>query len=270
MSTVRLSVDQECPTLGIIELIRPEKFNSFIHAQYGDISEALEKFENDDSISVVILTGTGKYYSSGNDLSEQSTSMAINSDDLEKKIKESIETAASRLVKAMINFKKPLIIGVNGPAVGIAVTSLLLADIVYSTKSATFNTPFMRFGFCAEGCSSLLFPMVMGISKANELLLLGKMMSSEEAKQCGFIADYFEDDQFKSELLKRARTMAGFPPNALKQTKALVRDRIKSALLDANEKELTLLVERFMSDECVNAIMQFMMEQRAKKQRAKL
>jgi peroxisomal 3,2-trans-enoyl-CoA isomerase len=259
--------------LTIIEFTRPDRLNSFIEAQYQELSQTLYALNKREDVSVVLLTGKGKFYSSGHDLATQANEMTkvmTEGADLESFCREMIKRNAHALIAAFIDFEKPLIIGCNGPAVGVAATTLCLADIVYCTESSTFNTPFMQFAFCAEGCSSLLFPAIMGFSKANELLLLGKKIDAREAKDSGLVADVFPDNVFHQEVLDRARTMARFPPNALRDTKGLTRAIYKDQLHETNNRELELLVHRFMSDECFNAVSTFMMQQKRSKRPAKL
>jgi peroxisomal 3,2-trans-enoyl-CoA isomerase len=189
--------------------------------------------------------------------------------DMRENLSSSIKEQAWAVVEALISFSKPIIAGVNGPAVGFAVTSLSLCDIVYCSDTATFTTPFMKLGFCAEGCASITFPAIMGSSKANEMLLLGKTFSAQEMERNGFVSSVFPTDTFQADVLKQAELLASYPPDALKQTKALTRDAMKETLLEANRRELTLLVDRFLSTESINAVMKFMQEQ-TKKRGAKL
>ena len=124
----------------------------------------------------------------------------------------------------------------------------------------------MKFAFCAEGCSSYLFPQIMGYSKANELLLLGKPMNAKEAKECNFVSDVFPLETFSEEVLKRARTVASYPPNALINTKQLVKTKeVKEFLHNVNRKELECLADRFMSEECIQAVAAFFMERQKSK-----
>lgn len=266
--TVETRLDSLSENLAIIEFVRGEQLNSFVSQQYQDLSDTLRELKANPNVSCAILTGRGRFYSSGHDLRQQLSGQMEG--DQREFLKKMIEQNAKQLIIELINFDKPIIAAVNGPAVGVACTTLQLCDVIYCADTASFHVPFMQLGFCAEGCSSLLFPMVMGLSKANEMLLMGKKFSAEEAKQCNFVSDIFPRDNFMDEVLQRARKMASFPPNALKQTKGLTRDPMRQTLLETNERELTTLLDRFLSDECINAVMNFMMEQQAKKRKAKL
>merc|ERR1712100_375828 len=224
-STVRVYKDAEAENLAIIMFTRGKQLNSFISKQYKEVSEALEAVDKMPDISCAILTGSGRFYSSGHDLREQLSSQTAGSPEEQRKLlQDNINQNANRLIQAMIAFKKPLIAAVNGPAVGVACTTLQLCDIVYCADISTFHVPFMQLGFCAEGCSSLLFPLVMGTSKANEMLLMGKKLNAAEAQQCGFISEHFPAAQFREQVLSRTRRMAQFPPMALRQTKGLMRN----------------------------------------------
>jgi len=267
--TVIVRRDTEAERLAIIEFTREKQLNSFISQQYADLSEALDQLNTDDSIACALLTARGRFYSSGHDLRQQMASqMELSQASPEEQralLKKMTESNAGRLIQSFIRFDKPLVAAVNGPAVGVACTTLQLCDVIYSVDEATFHVPFMQLGFCAEGCSSLLFPMVMGTSKANEMLLMGKKLNAVEAQQCGFISEHFPAAEFREQVLSRTRRMAKFPPMALRQTKGLMRHAARQTLLETNERELTLLLERFQSEECHLAVMQFVMEQQARK-----
>mmetsp|Transcript_37524 Transcript_37524/g.73859 ORF Transcript_37524/g.73859 Transcript_37524/m.73859 type:complete len:211 (+) Transcript_37524:321-953(+) len=168
----------------------------------------------------------------------------------------------------LIDCEKPVIAGVNGTALGIACTSLGVVDLAYASDKATFGTPFMQHGFSPEGGSAYTFSAVMGRSKANEMLLLGRQLSAKQAENCGLIAEVFPDATFEAELFKRARKMASFPPNALKQCKKLCMDcgpMSRRVLHEVHAKELELLVDRFQTKECADAIQNFIAAQLRKK-----
>ncbi|KAJ7374784.1 hypothetical protein OS493_005134 [Desmophyllum pertusum] len=167
-------------------------------------------------------------------------------------------------VAHFINFPKPLIAAVNGPAVGISVTVMGLFDMVYASDKATFHTPFMELGQSPEGCSSFLFPRIMGPAKANEMLLAGRKLTAVEAHDCGLVTAVFPHDKLAEEVQNRVQAMAKLPPKSLQLSKQLIRDTFRDALHDINEKEGALLEERWLSEECMQAIMAFMQRKSSK------
>lgn len=110
-----------------------------------------------------------------------------------------------------IDFPKPLIAVVNGPAVGISVTLLGLFDVVYASDRATFHTPFSHLGQSPEGCSSYIFPKMMGPSKAAEMLIFGKKLTAREALAQGLVTAVFPDDTFQKEVWARLKAYAKLP-----------------------------------------------------------
>jgi len=236
-----------------IQLNRPAKKNAITWQMYEDIAEALNEAAKDDSVSVAVLTGTGDYYCSGNDLSnftnvtpEQIPAMALEG-----------KRVLLKFVKAFIDFPKPIISLVNGPAVGISVTVMGLFDAVYCTDKATIHTPFSQLGQSPEGCSSYLFPKMMGNAKAGELLLFNKKITAQEACERNLVSKVFPEDVFHKETEALVSYYGSLPPQSLKFSKTLNRDAERATLHKVNEAECELLVERWQSQECINAIMSF-------------
>eukprot|EP00128_Syssomonas_multiformis_P015715 Colp12_sorted_trinity150504_noHs@33235 len=100
-------------------------------------------------------------------------------------------------VDAFVSFPKPLIAGVNGPAIGIAVTTLGLVDAVYASDTATFRTPFRELGQAPEGCSSYMFPKIMGEEMAHNVLDKSILLTAEDAKKCGFVTEIYPANQLR-------------------------------------------------------------------------
>ncbi|KAL1129307.1 hypothetical protein AAG570_013836, partial [Ranatra chinensis] len=129
---------------------------------YRDIPKALSSAAKNDDVSISILTGTGEYFSSGNDLS-QLMAGGVESDNFSDLLKHKLQLVQN-FINALIEYPKVLVAVVNGPAIGIAVTMLGLCDIVYAADNATFQTPFTSLGITAEGCSTYTFPRILGSS----------------------------------------------------------------------------------------------------------
>ncbi|XP_002741676.1 enoyl-CoA delta isomerase 2-like [Saccoglossus kowalevskii] len=144
-----------------ILLNRPAKKNAINLEMYNEIGVALNEIGKDPKVVLAVVTGAGDYYCSGNDLENF---MNIDPSKIHEFAKEGADVLR-QFVASFINFPKPLIGAINGPVVGVAVSTLSLFDVVYATDRATFHTPFTALGQSPEGCSSVLFPRIMGQGK---------------------------------------------------------------------------------------------------------
>jgi len=216
---------------------------------YLEIAESLEYANRNQDIRVVVLTGKGKYYSSGNDLSifVENSKGDPNTDHFD------------RFMKSFINLDKILIAAVNGPALGIAVTTLGHCDYVYASQNSTFKTPFTQLGQSPEGCSSLIFYELMG-NKANEMLFGNKTFTSEMALRYNLVHDVFQTPSLLMDHVNSfAKYLASLPPNSLLESKKLrVNKERRALLLRTHERELICLRERATSEECIMAVMNFL------------
>ncbi|XP_073081272.1 enoyl-CoA delta isomerase 3, peroxisomal-like isoform X2 [Manis javanica] len=191
-----------------IMLNRPTKKNAISTQMYQEIMLALKSASKDDS-SITVLTGNGDYYCSGNDLTNF---LDIPPGGVEEKAKNGA-TLLREFVGCFIDFPKPLVALVNGPAVGISVTIFGLFDAVYASDRATFHTPFSRLGQSPEGCSSYTFPRIMGPAKAAEMLIFGKKLTAREACAQGLVTEVFPDGTFQKEVWTRLKAYSELPPN---------------------------------------------------------
>ncbi|XP_041824004.1 enoyl-CoA delta isomerase 2, mitochondrial isoform X2 [Melanotaenia boesemani] len=235
-----------------IKLNRPAKKNAITTEMYNEIIAALDQAAKDDSV-ITVFTGAGDFYCSGNDLTNFTK---IPEDGVEAMARKGGDLLR-KYISAYIDFPKPLVAVVNGPAVGISVTALGLFDLVYATERATFHTPFSQLGQSAEGCSSYTFPKMMGNAKASEMLLFNKKLTAAQACELGLVTEVFPDSSFQSEVWTRLKAYAKLPPNSLALSKQLIRSMEKERLHAVNDAEVERLMERWTSDECFNAVMSF-------------
>ncbi|XP_052585206.1 enoyl-CoA delta isomerase 2-like [Peromyscus californicus insignis] len=239
---------------GIMKIVfnRPTKKNAITLQMYQEIMLALKNASTDNS-AITVFTGTGDYYCSGNDLTNL---INATGEIQEAAIKSAM--ALREFVSCFIEFPKPLVAVVNGPAVGIAVTLLGLFDAVYASDKATFHTPFSHLGQSPEACSSYTFPKIMGSAKATEMLLFGKKLSAREAWAQGLVTEVFPESTFENEVWTRLKAYVKLPPNAMKISKELMRKNEKQKLHAVNAEECAVIQERLTSEESSNALMNFM------------
>ncbi len=167
-------------------LHRPTVKNAVNDDVYEDLIDLLYETERDSSISALVLTGSGSYFSSGADLKHQNFMP-------EPKGRNSKHKPVGRFMTKIISYPKLLAAAVNGPAVGIGVTLLFHCDLVWCTTTATFWTPFSRIALVPELCSSTTFPNRMGLAKANEFFLLGTKIDASTALQWNICSRIVQD-----------------------------------------------------------------------------
>src|SRR6476660_2662197 len=146
-----------------IRLNRPAKKNAMTSAMYVSIADALDGAAKDDQVRVVLWYGAGDSFSAGNDL-----------EDFIKNPPGPGESPQARLMRALIEFEKPLVAAVQGIAIGGGTTMLAHCDFVYAGESAKFQLPFVNLALVPEFGSSYLFPLRFGHVRAAELVLLGQ------------------------------------------------------------------------------------------------
>lgn len=243
-----------------IKFDRPEKYNAITKEMYNHITDALTKVNKDSSIKAVVLTGNGDYYSSGNDLTNFVRAMQDEGGPRSGLTKS--RDILFRFVQSFINLEKFLIAAVNGPAVGISVSTLPLCDYVICSEKTTFQTPFTALGQCPEACSSLTFPRIMGQSRASELLMLNMTFDAKKALNYGLVSDVVEHGKFHTRLEELLYGRQGIVntcyPHALAVSKSLVRNReFKESLIEANKKECDEILELWLGEECADAVQKF-------------
>jgi enoyl-CoA hydratase/carnithine racemase len=233
-----------------IRFNRPEKKNALTRAMYDGVVAAFAAAESDPAIRVILLTGTGDTFTSGNDIK-----------DFQKRAATRNDSAASPFLTALSTLTKPLVAAVNGAAIGVGTTILAHCDLIVAARSARFTMPFTRLGLVPEAGSSLLFPQLLGHQRAAAMLLLGDSLDAQEALEVGFVYQVVDDAELMTAARALAARLAALPPQAIRQTKHLMR-RGKPDLPDRIAEELDLFRQRVHAPEAAEAFAAFM-EKRA-------
>jgi enoyl-CoA hydratase/carnithine racemase len=230
----------------ILRLNRAEKKNALTMAMYEALAGALNAANADDGVAVTVILGQPGVFCAGNDIADflaASQGGAV--------------LHGFEFLKALATFDKPLIVAVDGPAVGIGTTLLFHCDLAFASPRAVFQTPFVDLGLVPEAGSSLLGPRVMGHVRAFELLAMGAPFSAEQAKEAGLINRIVAPDALESEALNAAQTLAGKPREALRIARRLLRGDT-AALKQRMQEEGALFLERVKSDEAAAAFFAFL------------
>jgi enoyl-CoA hydratase/carnithine racemase len=228
-----------------LRLNRADKKNAITAAMYTAMAEALRAAESDGSVKVVIITGSGDSFTAGNDLKDFAENPPTDSG-----------APVFAFMDALAGFKKPVIAGVNGVAVGIGTTLLLHCDLAMAVPTAKFALPFVNLALVPEFGSSLLLPRFVGVRKAQELLMSGEAFDAPSALAWGLIGAVVPADQLDAALKAKAAMLAAKPPAALRETKALLRGDVAhiKAVIAAEAK---VFAARLTSAELQEAVAAF-------------
>ena len=188
--------------IATVTLHRPEKMNAFTHVMRDELVEAFGRADADDEVRAVIVTGAGRAFCAGADLSAGSSTF-----DYAKREGLTLEThrdGGGMVTLRLFEMKKPVIAAVNGAAVGIGATMLLPMDVRLASTEARFGFVFARRGIVPEACSSWFLPRVVGIGQALEWTLSGRVFDAQEALAGGLVSKVVAPDA----LLPMARALA--------------------------------------------------------------
>ena len=209
--------------IAYLTLNRPEKFNSFNREMAITLQQELDKCMRDESVRAVYLTGSGKAFCAGQDLSE-----AIDPDGPE--LRSIVHGHYNPIIERLRTIEKPVIAAVNGVAAGAGANIALACDIVVAKESANFIQAFSKIGLIPDSGGTFFLPRLIGFQKASALMMLGDKVSAIEASQMGMIYKYFADDIFENESKKIAATLAKLPTKALGFTKLALNQSLKNGL----------------------------------------
>ncbi|MDZ7925062.1 MAG: enoyl-CoA hydratase-related protein [Marinagarivorans sp.] len=232
---------------GVWHLIlnRPERKNALSVLMYADLAKTLIEFTAETSARVLVLSGAGGCFTSGNDLADFAASGGVINDD----------APIWQFMVALRDCPKPVVVAVDGLAIGIGVTLLLHVDAVFAAPNATFAMPFAKLGLCPEFASSILLPPLAGALKSNEWLLLGEPFNAEEAL-AGRLINAVTAEPLAAALM-HANKLAAMPPKAIATTKQLLKAPLKDAVINTMDVEAELFRQALAGPEFAEAVAVF-------------
>ena len=203
----------------LLKLNRPEQLNSFTVEMANELVDAFTRASNDDAVRAIVVTGAGKAFCAGMDLTAEGNVFGLDEtqwptmDDMRQRLNDpeifnGVRDTGGRVVLAIYDCKKPVIGAINGAAVGIGATMTLPMDIRLASDKARIGFVFGRIGIVPEACSSWFLPRVVGISQALEWTYLADVFDAQEALRGRLVKAVVPHDQLLDEALKIARRIA--------------------------------------------------------------
>ncbi len=253
MSSISFAIKN---SIANITFNRPEKFNSFNRDMALLFQEKLDECEKNKEIRCVFITGAGKAFCAGQDLTE-----IIDPDGpgMERILSEHYNPIISKIR----NLSKPVIAAVNGIAAGAGANIALCCDVAIAAQSASFIQAFSKIGLIPDSGGTFFLPRLIGFQKASALIMLGDKISAEEAERIGMIYKFFPDTCFKEEAEKIAFTLTSLPTMGLAFTKQALNKSLEHTLEQQLKTEDSLQQKAALTKDFKEGVAAFLEKRKA-------
>ena len=193
--------------IAVLILNRPKKLNAFTFLMLNELLSAFDAIEADDSLKAVVISGSGRGFCAGADLSSGKDTFNPSYDTFGVKEDDFRRDAGGILTLRMYKFLKPIIFACNGPAVGVGASMQLAGDIRIASENARFGFVFANRGIVPDACSSWFLPKIVGISKALELTFSGRIIESQEALDISLISSIHKPENLINDAIYIAQSL---------------------------------------------------------------
>ena len=252
--------------IAILSLNRPHKLNAFTFSMMEEIISALDSLDVDDSIDALIITGKGRAFCAGADLSSGQETFNPSFDDFAVQELDFRRDSGGILTLRMYKFLKPIVVACNGPAVGIGASMQLAADIRLASNQARFGFVFNNRGIVPDACSSWFLPKIVGISRALELTYSGRIIDAQEALQLNLISSIHDSEDLLSNAVDITKKMVqNSAPVSISLTRQMLwRSLESSGPYDAHVIESKAIDSRGASEDAKEGVSSFLEKRTAK------
>ena len=231
-----------------LTLNRPESLNSFTQDFVLEINDAIRKADEDPKVRVLVVTGEGRGFTSGGNLSELA---AMNKDRL-RAIYDVDSTAD--MVRLLYNVKKPVIAAVNGPAFGAGIAMAMACDILIASENAQFGYSCTGLGFCPDSGSTWFLTQKVGYNKACEILFSAKTLKAEELLALGLVNQVVPAEQLLPAAAKAASRIAAGPAVALMLQKRVLRNAVTATFEQNRDYEAVSQIFASQTEDCAEGL----------------
>jgi len=255
----------EDDSIGLITLNRPEKLNAFNAKMMAEMLDVFDLIDSKDSIKAVIITGEGRAFCAGADLSAGADTFNSEFDTSAEFSEDFRRDSGGILTLRMYNCLKPIVIACNGDAVGIGASLQLAADIRVASTASRFGFVFAKRGIVPDACSSWFLPRIVGVSKALELCFSGEIFSAEDALKFGMVNYLFEPDELMNASKEIAKKLfSNTAPVSVALTRHMIWDMSSATSPeDAHIIDSKAIDSRGASKDAAEGVMSFLEKREA-------
>ncbi|MDD4091802.1 MAG: enoyl-CoA hydratase-related protein [Smithellaceae bacterium] len=239
----------------VVTLNRPEVMNALTFDMVQGLGDLFEAAQADDDIRALVLTGAGKAFSTGADLTGKGSARK----DAHTPLGMRISTFGySRMVNAIWSLEKPVVCAVNGTAAGASCNLALSCDLVLAADTAKFIQVFVRRGLIPDGGGTYFLPRLVGLPRAKQLMLLGEDLPASRALEWGLIYSVVPADKLMDEAMEMAERLAAGPTRAIGMIKSMLNRSLESDLAAALEREASLQGIAAGTGDFIEGVMSFL------------
>lgn len=252
--------------IAILSLNRPHKLNAFTFSMMEEIISALDTLDVDDSVDALIITGKGRAFCAGADLSSGQETFNPSFDDFAVQESDFRRDSGGILTLRMYKFLKPIVIACNGPAVGIGASMQLAADVRLASDEARFGFVFNNRGIVPDACSSWFLPKIIGISAALELTYSGRIIDAKEALKLNLVSSIHDAENLLDNAIDFTKSMVqNSAPVSIAVTRQMLwRSLEGSGPYDAHVVESKAIDSRGASEDAKEGVSSFLEKRAAK------
>ena len=251
--------------IAVLFLNRPNKLNAFTFSMMEEIISALDSLEANDSIHAVIITGKGRAFCAGADLSSGQETFNPSFDDFAVQESDFRRDSGGILTLRMYKFLKPIVVACNGPAVGIGASMQLAADIRLASDQARFGFVFNNRGIVPDACSSWFLPKIIGIANALELTYSGRIIDATEALKLNLVSSVHDSESLLTDAVNiTTKMIQNSAPVSISLTRQMLwRSLESSGPYDAHVIESKAIDSRGASEDAKEGVMSFLEKREA-------
>jgi 2-(1,2-epoxy-1,2-dihydrophenyl)acetyl-CoA isomerase len=224
-----------------VTLDRPDKMNALSEAMYADMSRIFADLASDDAVRAVVVTGAGRAFCSGSDVSGMEKTDPV-SNRTRMKLRH-------RMIQNLVNIEKPVIAAVNGACVGIGFSIALACDLIVAAESARFSQVFKKIGLVPDGGSIFFLVQHLGLARAKELVYTARMLPAQEAHEWGIVSKVVPDGELSAAAHAFAQELADSATYALGLAKKMFQSMYTPTLEALLETELLTQALARLSDD---------------------
>ena len=218
-----LLVDRDESVL-TITLNRPERLNAVDRVMHRELEEVFGEVAFDSSVSAVMVTGAGRGFCSGGDVRAMDERGSANV--LEERPMGAVSQSGRRILHNMLWVEQPIVCALNGVAAGLGATIALFCDIIYASDQARIGDTHVKAGLVAGDGGAVIWPLLVGVAKAKELLMTGDIIDAAEAERIGLVNKVVPHDKLIEEAMDLARRLANGPAMAIRGTKHAINKKV--------------------------------------------